>query len=63
MSAKFVSGFEGGPGNLWVGHADYQTQVQHENRLLPLADKLLLRKLAIIETVLDQLKNTPSIRE
>jgi len=28
-----------------------------KNRLLPLANKLLLRKRAIIETVLDQLKN------
>jgi len=33
-----------------------------KNRLLPLADKLLLRKRAIIETVLDQLKNTPALR-
>ena len=33
-----------------------------KNRLLPLVDKLLLRKRAIIETVLDQLKNTPALR-
>ena len=32
-----------------------------KNRLLPLADKLLLRKRAIIETVLDQLKNISQI--
>lgn len=32
------------------------------NRLLPLADKLLLRKRAIIETVLDQLKNISQIK-
>jgi len=33
-----------------------------KNRLLPLADKRLLRKRAIIETVLDQLKNTSQIK-
>jgi len=33
-----------------------------KNRLLPLADKLLLRKRTIIETVFDQLKNTPALR-
>ncbi len=32
-----------------------------KNRLLPLADKLLLRKRAIIETVFDQLKNISQI--
>jgi hypothetical protein len=32
-----------------------------KNRLLPLADKLLLRKRAIIETILDQLKNISQI--
>jgi len=32
-----------------------------KNRLVPLADKLLLRKRAIIETVLDQLKNISQI--
>jgi hypothetical protein len=32
-----------------------------KNRLLPIADKLLLRKRAIIETVLDQLKNISQI--
>ena len=32
-----------------------------KNRLIPLADKLLLRKRAIIETVLDQLKNISQI--
>ncbi len=32
-----------------------------KNRLLPLADQLLLRKRAIIETVLDQLKNISQI--
>jgi len=36
---------------------DYKTQTQHENRLLTLADKLLLRRRAIIESVIDQLKN------
>ena len=32
-----------------------------KNRLMPLANKLLLRKRAIIETVLDQLKNISQI--
>jgi len=32
-----------------------------KNRLLPLADKLLLRKHAIIATVLDQSKNISQI--
>jgi hypothetical protein len=32
-----------------------------KNRLLPLADKLLLRKRAIIETIVDQLKNISQI--
>jgi hypothetical protein len=32
-----------------------------KNRLMPLADKLLLRKRAIIETILDQLKNISQI--
>lgn len=32
-----------------------------KNRLLPLADKLLLRKRAIIETIIDQLKNISQI--
>ncbi len=31
------------------------------NRLIPLADKLLLRKRAIIETIVDQLKNMSQI--
>ncbi len=31
------------------------------NRLLPLADKLLLRKRAIIESIFDQLKNISQI--
>ncbi len=34
-----------------------------KNRLLPLADKLLLRKRAIIETVFDQLKNISQIEQ
>jgi transposase len=33
-----------------------------KNRLSLFADKVLLRKRAIIETVLDQLKNTPALR-
>ncbi len=32
-----------------------------KNRLLPLADKLLLRKRAIVETIIDQLKNISQI--
>jgi hypothetical protein len=32
-----------------------------KNRLLPLTDKMLLRKRAIIETVFDQLKNISQI--
>jgi hypothetical protein len=32
-----------------------------KNRLLPLADKLLLHKRAIIETIIDQLKNISQI--
>jgi transposase len=36
-------------------------KVNMKNRLLPLADKILLRKRAIIETVFDQLKNISQI--
>lgn len=36
-------------------------KINMKNRLLPLADKLLLRKRAIIETVFDQLKNISQI--
>ncbi len=32
-----------------------------KNRLMPLSDKLLLRKRAIIETIIDQLKNISQI--
>jgi len=32
-----------------------------KNQLLPMADKLLLRKRAIIETIIDQLKNISQI--
>ena len=32
-----------------------------KNRLMPMADKILLRKRAIIETVIDQLKNISQI--
>ena len=32
-----------------------------KNRLLPLADRLLLRKRAIVETIIDQLKNISQI--
>ena len=35
--------------------------VHYKNHLMPLADKLLLRKRAIIESVIDQLKNTSQI--
>jgi hypothetical protein len=41
--------------------ADYQTQAQHENKLMPLLDKLLLRKRALLERVNDQLKNISQI--
>ena len=33
-----------------------------KNQLLPMADKLLLRKRALIETIIDQLKNIAQIR-
>ena len=32
-----------------------------KNRLMPLSDKLLLRKRAIVETIIDQLKNISQI--
>ena len=32
-----------------------------KNQLMPIADKLLLRKRAIIETIIDQLKNISQI--
>ena len=32
-----------------------------KNRLMPLADKLILRKRAIIETIIDQLKNISQV--
>ena len=32
-----------------------------KNRLMPLADRLLLRKRAIVETIIDQLKNISQI--
>jgi len=52
MSQKLTSVMAG------LGYStDYKTQTQHENRLLTLADKLLLRRRAIIESVIDQLKN------
>jgi hypothetical protein len=34
-----------------------------KNRLLPMADKLLLRKRAIVETLIDQLKNISQIEQ
>jgi len=42
-------------------HLITKLRANMKNRLLPLADKLLLRKRAIIETVFDQLKNISQI--
>ena len=48
-----------------IGHlrsaVDRQTQVQHEEPLNALADRLLLRKRALIEKILDQLRNISQI--
>ena len=38
-----------------------QLKSNMKNRLMPLADRLLLRKRAIVETILDQLKNISQI--
>jgi hypothetical protein len=48
---------------LWEQGVQLVTKVRNsiKNKLLPLFDKILLRKRSIIETVNDQLKNIPQI--
>lgn len=47
---------EGAGFAFWVNFW-YESKKNMKNRLMPLIDKLLLHKRAIIESVVDQLKN------
>ena len=56
----------GDQGHVWVRGAKgvellTPRKQEHENRLVPLSDKWLLRHRAIIETINDQLKNISQI--
>ena len=43
--------------NPLISHQTYKIK----NRLLPLSDRILLRKRSIVETIIDQLKNISQI--